>query len=266
LDAPDNGRRPAARGASRRSRIDAADRPAYHHGRGVAPEGAAVGLTIQAVFVPNIGLTELLVVLAIALLVIGPKRLPDIGRQVGRAIREFRRAGSTVTKELGLDEVAGDVRDLKESAQKARDSVNVRKQLGLDDLGPLDLDAEETAAETPTDEEKAAAAAATAAEAVDHSLTPAPPAPTPDAVSEAVAECGDAASAVAAEDVDAASEAGDQPAPAAPAADALAAPLEAAVANAATEEPAPAAAADTDAEGPSPDETASAGDTETEPS
>ncbi|MBM3146860.1 MAG: twin-arginine translocase TatA/TatE family subunit, partial [Actinobacteria bacterium] len=57
---------------------------------------------------PNIGLTELLVVLAIALLVIGPKRLPDIGRQVGRAIREFRRAGSTVTKELGLDEVAGD--------------------------------------------------------------------------------------------------------------------------------------------------------------
>lgn len=123
---------------------------------------------------PNIGLTELLVVLAIALLVIGPKRLPDIGRQVGRAIREFRRAGTTVTKELGLDEVADDVRELKQSAQKAKDSVNVRKQLGLDDLGPLDLDAEAGAAAPLTAKEKTVAAAATAAEAADHS-GPAPP-------------------------------------------------------------------------------------------
>lgn len=118
---------------------------------------------------PNIGLTELLVVLAIALLVIGPKRLPDIGRQLGRTIREFRRASSTVTRELGLDEVAEDVREIKDYAQKAKAGVDVRQQLGLDDLGPLDLDADPEKPAPITAKEKAAAAAATAAEAADHS-------------------------------------------------------------------------------------------------
>jgi sec-independent protein translocase protein TatA len=41
---------------------------------------------------PNIGPLELIVVLIIALLVLGPKRLPDAGRSVGRGIREFKQA------------------------------------------------------------------------------------------------------------------------------------------------------------------------------
>jgi sec-independent protein translocase protein TatA len=35
---------------------------------------------------------ELIVVLIIALLVLGPKRLPDVGRSVGRGMREFKEA------------------------------------------------------------------------------------------------------------------------------------------------------------------------------
>ena len=38
----------------------------------------------------NIGLPEILVVLVIALIVFGPKRLPELGRSVGKGIREFR--------------------------------------------------------------------------------------------------------------------------------------------------------------------------------
>jgi sec-independent protein translocase protein TatA len=38
----------------------------------------------------NIGLPEILVVLVIALIVFGPKRLPELGRSLGRGIREFR--------------------------------------------------------------------------------------------------------------------------------------------------------------------------------
>jgi len=41
---------------------------------------------------PNIGPLELVVVLIIALIVLGPKRLPDAGRSVGRGIREFKQA------------------------------------------------------------------------------------------------------------------------------------------------------------------------------
>jgi sec-independent protein translocase protein TatA len=39
---------------------------------------------------PGIGPLELIVVLAIALIVLGPKRLPDAGRALGRGLREFR--------------------------------------------------------------------------------------------------------------------------------------------------------------------------------
>jgi sec-independent protein translocase protein TatA len=39
---------------------------------------------------PAIGPLELVVVLAIALLVLGPKRLPDAGRSLGRGMREFK--------------------------------------------------------------------------------------------------------------------------------------------------------------------------------
>jgi sec-independent protein translocase protein TatA len=40
----------------------------------------------------SIGLPELIVILVIALLFVGPKKLPDVGRSIGEAIRGFRRA------------------------------------------------------------------------------------------------------------------------------------------------------------------------------
>jgi sec-independent protein translocase protein TatA len=39
---------------------------------------------------PSIGPLELIVVLAIALIVLGPKKLPEVGRSVGRGLREFK--------------------------------------------------------------------------------------------------------------------------------------------------------------------------------
>jgi sec-independent protein translocase protein TatA len=43
----------------------------------------------------GIGIWELLVVLGLLLLVFGPKRLPELGRQLGRGLRDFRSAVSS---------------------------------------------------------------------------------------------------------------------------------------------------------------------------
>jgi sec-independent protein translocase protein TatA len=47
----------------------------------------------------QIGPTELIIVLVIALLVLGPKRLPEVGRSVGRGMREFKDSISGVTRD-----------------------------------------------------------------------------------------------------------------------------------------------------------------------
>ena len=43
---------------------------------------------------PNIGPLELIIVLAIALLIVGPGKLPEMGSALGRTIREFRKSAS----------------------------------------------------------------------------------------------------------------------------------------------------------------------------
>ena len=40
----------------------------------------------------GIGMPELLLILAIALIVIGPKKLPDLAKSLGRTLREFKKA------------------------------------------------------------------------------------------------------------------------------------------------------------------------------
>jgi sec-independent protein translocase protein TatA len=63
----------------------------------------------------NIGPLELIVVLIIALIVFGPKRLPELGRSLGKGIREFR--GSIGGDKE--DDEDRDLRELQESKAKA---------------------------------------------------------------------------------------------------------------------------------------------------
>ena len=50
----------------------------------------------------NIGPEEIILILVIALIVFGPKRLPEIGRTVGKSLREFRKASDDIRQELSL--------------------------------------------------------------------------------------------------------------------------------------------------------------------
>jgi len=50
---------------------------------------------------PHIGAPELILVLALALIIFGPGKLPELGKAVGKTIKEFRRSSSEIMEEAG---------------------------------------------------------------------------------------------------------------------------------------------------------------------
>ena len=60
----------------------------------------------------NVGAPELLLILAIALVVLGPKKLPDAARSLGRGMREFK---ETLSNMGGPDDEDDDAKQLKQA-------------------------------------------------------------------------------------------------------------------------------------------------------
>lgn len=48
----------------------------------------------------NLGFGEVMIILVVALVVFGPNKLPELGRSMGQAIREFKRATQSITEEV----------------------------------------------------------------------------------------------------------------------------------------------------------------------
>src|SRR2546428_12996968 len=48
----------------------------------------------------NLGFSEMVFIFLLALIIFGPKKLPEIGRQIGRALNEFRRASNEVKAQI----------------------------------------------------------------------------------------------------------------------------------------------------------------------
>lgn len=65
----------------------------------------------------SIGVPELILIFIVALLLFGPRKLPDIGRSLGKAMGEFRRASNDLRRSLE-EEVAAD--ELKAAGREVR--------------------------------------------------------------------------------------------------------------------------------------------------
>lgn len=66
---------------------------------------------------PNIGIPGLIIILIIALIVFGPKKLPQLGRAVGETLKEFKNS----TKDI-VDEVADDFK-LEDTDTEAKKKI-----------------------------------------------------------------------------------------------------------------------------------------------
>lgn len=77
---------------------------------------------------PSLGFGEILIILVLALVIFGPRRLPEMGRSIGRSMREFRRATSEIRTELESDfdeppSVTVEERKRRVAERKARSST-----------------------------------------------------------------------------------------------------------------------------------------------
>ncbi len=59
---------------------------------------SATALTVA--FLPNIGTTELLIILVVVLILFGAKKLPELARGMGKSIKEFKKATSEIEDEV----------------------------------------------------------------------------------------------------------------------------------------------------------------------
>ncbi len=76
----------------------------------------------------GIGMPEMILILAIALIVIGPKKLPDLAKSLGRAMREFKKATSEFKETIQLE---GELSEVKETFKDISDEVKDAVDLNL---------------------------------------------------------------------------------------------------------------------------------------
>lgn len=103
----------------------------------------------------GLGMPEILLILAIALIVIGPKKLPDLAKTLGRAMGEFKRSAQDFKRSIDIETTVNEsatpppAKDLKEVIK----DVNEPKDPPSDPEKPIDKkdqpDDEQTAKKPP---------------------------------------------------------------------------------------------------------------------
>ncbi len=129
----------------------------------------------------GIGLPELLVILILTLIVVGPARLPEMAAQLARLIRAGRRYGNQVTKEFNealhdleqeYDDMKGEWKEVGEGLEKtAKDVTKEFKEVGEG----LDKTAKDVTKELKAADEDVRKAADEASSAVEDAAKPSKP-------------------------------------------------------------------------------------------
>ncbi|MFZ5584988.1 MAG: twin-arginine translocase TatA/TatE family subunit [Thermodesulfobacteriota bacterium] len=71
----------------------------------------------------GIGMPELLLILGVALLVVGPSKLPDLAKSIGKGLNEFRKATDDIKSQLADNETFQDIQNIKNTVQDTVSSI-----------------------------------------------------------------------------------------------------------------------------------------------
>lgn len=90
----------------------------------------------------GIGMPELILILVVALLVIGPKKLPDLAKSLGKGLAEFRRATDDVRESLNVEQIKNEADDFKDSVLygKKKDTEDIDKKVEEESPEPAEKD------------------------------------------------------------------------------------------------------------------------------
>ncbi|MDD8020108.1 MAG: TatA/E family twin arginine-targeting protein translocase [Acidobacteriota bacterium] len=76
----------------------------------------------------SIGLPELIIIFVIALLIFGPKKLPEVGKSVGKAIKEFKKASdelrTKVEDEINATEIKTEIKEVQKDLASVTTDLN----------------------------------------------------------------------------------------------------------------------------------------------
>lgn len=77
----------------------------------------------------NLGMMEILLVLAVAFLVVGPKDLPKVARWIARQLKSLKKLLREVKKETGWDEFAREFKDVADDVKSVVKDADIRKDV-----------------------------------------------------------------------------------------------------------------------------------------
>ena len=91
----------------------------------------------------GVGMQEVIVILVVALIVIGPKKLPDLARALGRAIGEFKRAADDLKEDLDINGLKEERDRLVQEISRARAAQDVTPPIDAQPAAPANAPEEE---------------------------------------------------------------------------------------------------------------------------
>jgi sec-independent protein translocase protein TatB len=80
----------------------------------------------------GIGMPELIIILVVALLVVGPKKLPNLAKSLGKGLSEFRKATDAIKSEISDNETYKDFHEVTSTVKDTVSSMNPKEILDVD--------------------------------------------------------------------------------------------------------------------------------------